>query len=64
MVGRRRGDEVAVRGDLTREAGHGAGDLVDFAEEDDAGEAGARVAGDARREDEDSWLAMNVLVYV
>lgn len=33
MVGRGRGDNVAVAGDLAGESGDGAGDLVDFAKE-------------------------------
>lgn len=41
VVGAGRGDDVALAGDLPGEAGDGAGDLVDLAEEDHAGEASA-----------------------
>lgn len=39
MVGAGGGDNVALAGNLAGEPGNGAGDLVDFGEEDDAGEA-------------------------
>lgn len=39
MVAAGGGDDVALAGDLAGEAGDGAGDLVDLAEEGDAGEA-------------------------
>lgn len=39
MVAAGGGDDVALAGDLAGEAGDGAGDLVDLAEEGDTGEA-------------------------
>lgn len=54
VVRARRGDDVAVAGELAGEAGDGARDLVDLAEEDDAREARARVLRDGRVEEEDA----------
>ena len=56
VVGRRRGDNVAVRGELPAQPRDGAGDLVDLGEEDNPGEAGARVAGDGGVEEEDAFV--------
>lgn len=55
VVGRRGGDNVAVRGELPAETRDRAGDLIDFGEENDAWEAGAWVAWDGGVEEEDSF---------
>lgn len=55
VVGGGGGDDVALAGDLAGEALDGAGDLVDLAEDDDAGEGGARVVGDLGVEEEDAY---------
>lgn len=50
MIRARGGDNIALAGDLTGEAGHWAGDLVDLAEEQDTGKAAVwALASDSRR---------------
>lgn len=52
MVRARGGDNIALPGDLTGEAGDWAGDLVDLAEEEDTGKAaGWALASDSREID-------------
>ena len=62
MVGRGRGDNVAVAGDLAGESGDGAGDLVDFAKEAysrEATEGGGRdgfgLVGDFLEKEGKNW---------
>lgn len=45
MVAAGGGDNVALACDLAGESGHGAGDLVNLAEKEDAGEAAGREKG-------------------
>lgn len=49
------GHDVAMAGDLPCESGDWACYLVDFREDDDAGEAGLRVVWDCGVVEEDTW---------
>lgn len=52
------GDNVALAGDLAGKAGDWAGDLVDLAEEEDAGEAAVWLSAVGRRQSK-RWIGQN-----
>lgn len=54
MEGGGTGDDEALSGEGACETEDGAGDLVDFGEEDDGGEGGVGVVGDGGVDEEDA----------